>query len=64
MEQSMGARLRLSIEIDRELREALARWADDEGRPLGNLLRRIVALSVAQREEQARPGAQAHARKS
>jgi hypothetical protein len=43
-------REKVTLEIDPDLRELLARWAVEEGRPLGNLLRRIVARSVAQHE--------------
>jgi hypothetical protein len=34
-------REKLTVEIDPDLRDALARWATEEARPLGNLLRRI-----------------------
>ena len=50
----MGRRReKLTVELDPDLRESLAQWAADEGRPVGNLLRRIVATSVAQHERQA-----------
>ena len=41
-------REKLTLEVEPDLRVALARWADEEGRPLGNLLRRIAAAAVAQ----------------
>jgi hypothetical protein len=43
---------RLTVEIEPEVRESLARWAQEEGRPVGNLLRRIVAAAVAHRAQQ------------
>jgi hypothetical protein len=46
-------REKLTVELEPELRDSLARWAVEEGRPVGNLLRRIVAQSVAQHERQA-----------
>jgi hypothetical protein len=55
-EGPMARKEKLTVELDPELRDSLARWAQEEGRPLGNLLRRIVALSVAQREQQAQRG--------
>lgn len=56
----MADRLRLSIEIDAELRESLARWADEERRPVANLLRHIVAAQV-ERHERKRAKAEATA---
>jgi len=48
-------REKLTVEIEPDLRESLARWAEEEGRPVGNLLRRIVAISVERHERQRRP---------
>jgi hypothetical protein len=47
-------REKVTVELDPELRESLARWAVEEGRPVGNLLRRIVATFIAQRQQEAR----------
>jgi hypothetical protein len=47
-------REKLTLEIEPDLRESLAKWATEEGRPVGNLLRRIVAKAVeAQSAERA-----------
>jgi hypothetical protein len=50
-------REKLTVEVEPDLRVALARWADEEGRPLGNLLRRIAAAAVAQHAQAERAGA-------
>jgi hypothetical protein len=42
----MGSREKLTVEIEPDLREAVVRWAREEDRPVGNLLRRIVAEAV------------------
>lgn len=47
-------REKLTLEIEPDLRNSLTRWAEEEGRPVGNLLRRIVAISVARHERQRR----------
>jgi hypothetical protein len=48
----MARREKVTVELEPDLRKSLARWARDEGRPVGNLLRRLLAISVAQREQQ------------
>jgi hypothetical protein len=42
-------REKLTVELEPELRGSLTRWALDEDRPVGNLLRRIVAEAVLRR---------------
>lgn len=42
-------RPRLTLEIELETREALVAWADEEGRPVSNLIRRVLATVVAER---------------
>jgi predicted DNA-binding protein len=44
-------RERLSVQVEPEVREVLAKWADEEGRPVGNLVRRIVERAIETREE-------------
>ena len=39
-------REKLTVELEPELRASLTRWAAEEERPVGNLLRRIVAEAV------------------
>jgi hypothetical protein len=47
-------REKLTVEIEPDLRKSLTKWATEEGRPVGNLLRRIVAKAVeAQSAERA-----------
>jgi hypothetical protein len=54
-------REKLTVELDPALREALARWALEEGRPVGNLPRRIVSLQVQRHERARRPRTEAPA---
>jgi hypothetical protein len=42
---------KLTLVIEPETRAELAEWAREEGRPVGNLLRRIVCKSVEQRRQ-------------
>jgi hypothetical protein len=46
---------RLTIEIEPELGDALARWAIEVGRPTGNLARWLLTVAVAEREQQRKP---------
>ena len=39
-------REKLTVELEPELRASLTRWAAEEERPVGNLLRRIIAEAV------------------
>ena len=45
---SSSKREQISLMLEPGLRESLTRWAEEEGRPVGNLLRRLVAKAVAQ----------------
>lgn len=40
---------KLTLVLEADAREAVARWADEEGRPVSNLLRRIVVTAIEQR---------------
>ncbi len=42
---------KLTVVVEPETRAELAEWAREEGRPVGNLLRRIVCKSVEQRRQ-------------
>jgi hypothetical protein len=48
-------RQKLTIEIEPDLRQMLAKWATEEGRPVGNLLRRIVSKAVQDQAARADP---------
>jgi len=48
---------KLTISVDADLRQELAAWAAEEGRPVSNLLRRLVARSLEQRRQQNHPQA-------
>ena len=37
---------RLTVEVEPDLREELERWASNEGRPVGNLVRHVLTLAV------------------
>jgi hypothetical protein len=43
-------RERLTVEVDSDLRKSIDRRAHEEGRPVGNLLRRIVAAATAEHD--------------
>jgi hypothetical protein len=45
-------RPRLTIEVDVATRDELVEWADEEGRPVGNLVRRLLAHVVSERRQQ------------
>jgi hypothetical protein len=45
-------RERLTVEVEPEVRAELVEWADEEGRPLGNLVRRLLAHVVSERRQQ------------
>jgi hypothetical protein len=42
---------KITVQIEPETRAELAEWAREEGRPVGNLLRRIVSKSIEQRRQ-------------
>jgi hypothetical protein len=44
-------RERLTVEVPADLHDSLTRWAQEEGRPVGNLMRRLLAMSVTEREQ-------------
>jgi predicted DNA-binding protein len=48
--KSKPQRERLTVQVEPEVREVLAKWADEEGRPVGNLVRRIVERAIETRE--------------
>jgi hypothetical protein len=48
---STKRREKLTIEVEPELREALARWATEDGRAIGNLGRRLLTMAVADHEQ-------------
>ncbi len=50
---------KLTVVVEPETRAELAEWAREEGRPVGNLLRRILHQSVEQRREGLRQHGQA-----
>jgi len=48
-------RTRVTIELDPAVQQKIAQWADREGRPVSNLLRRILSELVDQRGSTSRP---------
>ena len=44
-------REKLTVEVPADLHDSLTRWAREEGRPVGNLMRRLLAMSVTEREQ-------------
>jgi len=42
-------RERITIEVDPDVRQEIAEWAVSEGRPISNLLRRVLSELVDQR---------------
>lgn len=40
---------KITLVLEADARQAVARWADEEGRPVSNLLRRIVVIAIEQR---------------
>lgn len=47
---------KITVQIEPETRAELAEWAREEGRPVGNLLRRIVSKSIEQRRQHLQEG--------
>ena len=39
-------RERLTIQVEPDVRASLLQWADEEGRPVGNLVRRVLRSAV------------------
>jgi hypothetical protein len=49
------ARERITVEVEPDVRASLAAWADEEGRPTGNLVRRVLTAAVLDRKGADRP---------
>jgi len=49
--QQQRACERLTVEVDANLRKSIARRAREEGRPVGNLMRWIVATAMAEHDK-------------
>jgi hypothetical protein len=45
----LARKQKLTVELDPELRDSLAQWAAEEGRPVGNLLRGFKVAYAALR---------------
>ncbi len=43
---------KLTVVLEQPVADELAAWASEEGRPISNLLRRIVTRSIEQRRHQ------------
>ncbi|BAY94247.1 MULTISPECIES: ribbon-helix-helix domain-containing protein [unclassified Tolypothrix] len=52
---SQSDRVQTSIYFPKEIHEALVRWAQEEDRPISNLVVRIVSKAVEEREKQNPP---------
>jgi hypothetical protein len=50
MTNAKPRRERLTVEVEPDVRASLAQWADEEGRPIGNLVRRVLTNVVAEHE--------------
>ncbi len=48
-------RVQTSIYFPKDIHEALVRWAQEEDRPISNLVVRIVSKAVEEREKQQNP---------
>ncbi|MBL1200959.1 MAG: hypothetical protein FWK04_18210 [Nostoc sp. GBBB01] len=48
-------RVQTSIYFPKDIHEALVRWAEEEDRPISNLVVRIVSKAVEEREKQQNP---------
>ncbi|MBO1065600.1 MULTISPECIES: hypothetical protein [Nostocales] len=48
-------RVQTSIYFPKDIHEALVRWAQEEDRPISNLVVRIVSKAVEEREQQNPP---------
>ncbi|WP_236143859.1 ribbon-helix-helix domain-containing protein [Nostoc sp. CMAA1605] len=49
---SQSDRVQTSIYFPKDIHEALVRWAQEEDRPISNLVVRIVSKAVEEREKQ------------
>ena len=52
---------KLTLVLEMEVRAEVERWAHAEGRPVSNLLRRIVVQAIERRAAERGPGQQAAA---
>ncbi|MCG6138191.1 MAG: hypothetical protein MET45_26775 [Nostoc sp. LLA-1] len=52
---SQSDRVQTSIYFPKDIHEALVRWAQEEDRPISNLVVRIVSKAVEEREKQNPP---------
>jgi hypothetical protein len=50
---------KLSVLFDPRVRDELETWAEEEDRPIANLLRRIVSRALAERQRSQAGGARA-----
>ncbi|MFN6539186.1 MAG: ribbon-helix-helix domain-containing protein [Nostoc sp. EkiNYC01] len=48
-------RVQTSIYFPKDIHEALVRWAEEEDRPISNLVVRIVSKAVEERQKQQNP---------
>lgn len=48
-------RVQTSIYFPKDIHEALVRWAQEEDRPISNLVVRIVSKAIEEREKQQNP---------
>ncbi len=55
MLMSQTDRVQTSIYFPKDIHEALVRWAQEEDRPISNLVVRIVSKAVEEREKQQNP---------
>ncbi len=52
MTNAKPRRERLTVEVEPDVRASLAQWADEEGRPIGNLIRRVLRTVLAEHQTQ------------
>lgn len=52
---SQSDRVQTSIYFPKDVYEALVKWAEEEDRPISNLVVRIVSKAVEEREKQQNP---------
>ncbi|WP_334945831.1 ribbon-helix-helix domain-containing protein [Nostoc sp.] len=52
---SQSDRVQTSIYFPKDIHEALVRWAEEEDRPISNLVVRIVSKAVEERDKKQNP---------
>lgn len=52
---SQTDRVQTSIYFPKEIHQALVKWAEEEDRPISNLVVRIVSKAVEERQKQQNP---------